>query len=609
MPSRIFADTDILSLIQTFEASDPWTPKNETPPLISNFSITHLIPTTHLVARLAQVLSEPDRKTALSKSLLADILEIDESNLQVVLQASRHEIHVNARGEILPGALLQRITSTLRELVDSRVVDLTAFAKKYNLDVEVLKKLVQGGLSQWRHFASDKQGELYCSAEVSHDIRQILSRHMNEAASSASKVDVSAISEFADYSTDVIMAIIRDAGDDITKGAFQIEDGRVVFVPSAFAQAEQERLWENLNSRVEEVLDRVDKNGICGIDSGDLALRNALTTGRASGDVELLFAPNSDVKAARGSSARQGGHVVLRTALETSLESLKSALDDTIQAKWTAGERKLDHNEMLRGLSSDLPRDQSQLGKLIIDSGRYSSELEAHLRSKIITLEAGDQETYLKSLVERLLIPIHLYSSGLEIVQDEALRTRLSNYACSHLLGEIPSLADDLKARHLLTGIRERDFAKFRTTAAELKEVTALQSAATKLTKKAKWDAQPLSPLQVRQVKTKVLQRTVHAMRPSSTVRPSDVLQHALWILLGVASEGVFISAGKDTSRMIALYESVPGGDATMVEELKVLRDKLKKGEAADKEVGEMREAVKGCIDRFVEETWEHRWT
>jgi hypothetical protein len=283
------------------------------------------------------------------------------------------------------------------------------------------------------------------------------------------------------------------------------------------------------------------------------------------------------------------------------LAKLKNFVDEIIRTRWASGERKFDLGEMMRNLKSGKGRIHSPLDQVIIGSGSYSSELEAQLRTTTAACEAADHETYIQLLIDRLLIPVQLYSAGLDIVHDESLKARLSTYATSHLLSETDSLAADFKTQNLLTGSRERDFTKFRSTAAaEISALPALQTAATKLAKKAKWDAQPPSATRTRETKTKILQRTAHAMKPSSTARPSDVLQHALWILLGVANEGVFISAGKDTSRMIALYESIPNADEMMVEKLRVLRDKLKKGEAVDDEVRETRELVRKRVEEFV---------
>jgi hypothetical protein len=614
MPSRIFSDTDILSLIQTFEASNPWPSnsksesENEHPPLTLNTSRTHLIHTTHLHSHLLQILHSPSQKHALSKSHLADLLDITPSNLEKLLTITpqQQRITITTKNEILPESVLERIKSTLRDLLSTKIVDLRAYAEKNYLEILPFMNLLdEEETKRWRHLVSPHPNEyLWCFPSVLENLHEILARYFSEAVTDAKKLVVSQIPELEEYDHEVIMAIFKARGGDNPDdgGTCKVEEeGRVVFVPRNFELAEEKRRRRELEDRVEDLVDRVAKNSYCEIEDGDDDLREAVM-GRLGEIGMLLFASSADAKAARGSSLRQKCYIVARMNVESSLASLKAAIEEEAQTRWAKGERKLEYSEILRELYKNQGRHQSQLEKIIIDSGSFTSELEAHLRSKIATLDAADQETYLKLLIERLLIPGHLYILGLEIVQDEALRARLSTYACSHLLSDISSLADELKAQHLLTGAREKDFTRFRSTATELKDLSALQSAATKLAKKSKWDAQPFSTVQTRQIKTTILQRTAHAMRPSPTIRPSDVLQHALWILLGVASEGVFISAGKDTSRMIALYENVSHADAAMVEKLKGLRDKLKKGETADEEVREMRELVKGSIDAFVRE-------
>jgi hypothetical protein len=604
MPSKIFTSDDILDLVNSFESSKSWNKTDEEPPLIRNTSSSYLFTTQTLTNRLSQVLSESDRKTSLSKTKVAQILDIDTEGLEILLRSPACEVKFDQRGNILPGALLKGIKSSLQDLINTRIVDLNKFAREHDLDLHVLKALVWDELPSWITLAMDgtspKLDELYYSAEAGKRLHHILSTHVKSADSTSSKTDITALPEFSEYAIEIVRAVWNDGDGKEPRGMFVVEGGHVVYVPDGFVQAEERRRREIIDAHIGEILAVVAREDFCVLEAGDAVLRDAIAS-KAGEEVAFISTLEQDAKSGKRVQTKEKVYVVRSAALEDSLAKLKYLLNEVTRTRWASGERKFDLGEMMRGLKPGKGQVPSPLDQVIISSGSYSSELEAQLRTTAAACEAADHETYIQLLIDRLLIPVQLYSSGLDIVHDESLKARLSTYATSHLLSETDSLAADFKTQNLLTGPRERDFTKFRSTAAaEISALPALQTAATKLAKKAKWDAQPPSATRTREIKTKILQRTAHAMKPSSTARPSDVLQHALWILLGVANEGVFISAGKDTSRMIALYESIPDADEMMVEKLRVLRDKLKKSEAVDDEVRETRELVRKRVEEFV---------
>ena len=86
-----------------------------------------------------------------------------------------------------------------------------------------------------------------------------------------------------------------------------------------------------------------------------------------------------------------------------------------------------------------------------------------------------------------------------------------------------------------------------------------------------------------------ILKQKVEAMKRMK--RASDLLQNITWILLTDKREGLFMSSGKDTSRMIKLVKE---DDGEMGVKLEGWRDLVKGGKDTDAERKEMRElAVK----------------
>ena len=93
--------------------------------------------------------------------------------------------------------------------------------------------------------------------------------------------------------------------------------------------------------------------------------------------------------------------------------------------------------------------------------------------------------------------------------------------------------------------------------------------------------------------------------RKRQAMRGSDVLQNTIWILLCAVvhkqsgQDVLFVSSGKDTTRMIKLYQGLAGSKSDYAKQLEVWKDKLKAGQAGDEEIKEMREAAGAAVENM----------
>ncbi|KAH0137418.1 hypothetical protein KCU82_g18288, partial [Aureobasidium melanogenum] len=78
--------------------------------------------------------------------------------------------------------------------------------------------------------------------------------------------------------------------------------------------------------------------------------------------------------------------------------------------------------------------------------------------------------------------------------------------------------------------------------------------------------------------------------------RSSDLLQNVIWVLLARQREGLYMSSGKDTSRMIKMVKE---NDADAGAKLEVWRDLVKQGKDTDDTKKEMREVAANAVEEL----------
>jgi hypothetical protein len=238
--------------------------------------------------------------------------------------------------------------------------------------------------------------------------------------------------------------------------------------------------------------------------------------------------------------------------------------------------------------------DDSKLSKLLALSDSHEQIREA-AEEQIRELNEEDHQKLGQLLEARLIIPLQLYAAGIDSVEDATLKQHLEDFVTDHFrLEVVPHIIKAAREQRLLGDrSREREMDKFRTISAEAKTFAALQTSVSKVQKKLR--IKHADDEVVKHAKYRTLQATVKSMRHIS--RGSDVLQNLIWIMLARHSEGLFMSSGKDTSRMIKQYQVV--GDAEMAAKLSKWRDLLKTGEQSEDDTKAMQEAAKTAVEEL----------
>ena len=171
----------------------------------------------------------------------------------------------------------------------------------------------------------------------------------------------------------------------------------------------------------------------------------------------------------------------------------------------------------------------------------------------------------------------------LEFVTDWARRTL------------VPEIILSIKNDKLsVTKLCSRELDKFSEAVQAAKTLSEVNASAAKLARKQKIDQPDATALS--EIKRAVLDDKVAWMKRAK--RSSDLLQNLAWVLLASTREGLFVSSGKDTSRMIKLFQT--DGDAVVGTRLGELRDLVKGGNETDLEKAEMREMARAALEKML---------
>ena len=298
----------------------------------------------------------------------------------------------------------------------------------------------------------------------------------------------------------------------------------------------------------------------------------------------LQLLPAGD-RASRNGVPQITSTLLIKSALlDNELTGMKSSAIARAEQIWRSGDRASSLKSFVQSLQRNelyLPN-QSELWQLLAQTDR-ANELLSAVREKLEQLENETQEKFNQLVEARLLAPLQLYTSGIGTIKDNTLKEHLEDFVFDHFKREV--IPQMIKAVHEQSLLREKDrerqVEKFRQATSESKNFEQLQTAISKFSKKFKIE-QPDEDM-LKRVKEKTLQAAVKSLVQMK--RGSDVLQNLIWIALAREREGLFMSSGKDTSRMIKQVE-----EKKIAEQLVNWRDLLKSGGESREEVQRMRE-------------------
>lgn len=247
--------------------------------------------------------------------------------------------------------------------------------------------------------------------------------------------------------------------------------------------------------------------------------------------------------------------VVTHQTLQETLEESQLALTSTVKADRAQGVRTpLASDQVALGLRSKRPG----LVSLLLQS-QYRETLDAALASAVDELDHELRHRFEQLFQMTVMAPLHLYAAA--CVGDITLKQNQEAFIGGYFRREaIPQFAETARREGLIrkgpfpgdkARLRDTEFLEETCGPIVPKTLTEVQAAVMKLARKQNIAAPDAE--QINMIKRETLKQKGRAIRKMS--RGSDVLQNLIWILFARASEGLFMSSGRDTSRMIEQYK------------------------------------------------------
>lgn len=381
----------------------------------------------------------------------------------------------------------------------------------------------------------------------------------------------------------------------VEKGAFGLR-----FTPQTLLVQQEDQLKQDQDTYVRKAVDGLIEQGYCEVtaDARPPILRQVDGANLVRAIKDAFKQSNSDttlVELFAETGKSESSFLIAEDTLSTRTSSLASRAKDIATEQWRNRQPGEDIIYSPSSLLTSSTTSTPDLDETILSSDKDSDQqIQTSFEH---TLQDLQQETTLllaTTIQKELLAPLRLYTQGLETITDPTLQQRVQDFLFDWARKDlIPTLLATLKDHNLIPSKpASREIEKFSNATTSAKSLEDITTATTKLSRKLKIE-QP-SPSLLQTQKLAMLEQKVAAMKRMK--RSSDLLQNVCWVLLAGRREGLFVGAGKDTSRFIKMVKE---GDGTMGTVLEGWRDVVKKGEDGEKERVEMREAAVKAVEDF----------
>jgi hypothetical protein len=587
----IFAPPDIASIVAAFPPPEPTKGQAS---LVRSASGEKLYNSQKVLARFESLLEASKDRIPISN--LASILGIRDSDW--LLAPYHGPLSYSQDGRtLIPNIELRRILDSLVEATDQGFVDTSNWSAKHDIHKDSLQS------------ALEREAETYGTEEIQcHSPRpgkRFMFRQSNLSSTQAAveeairdarpeKCDLSA--RLSHIPVDLLDWTARSvARSRELDGDIDFIHGKVIFTPNEYHSTNQQKLEEARKKKIDQAIEDAESEGFTYLsDSNDQSIKSGVSarigrTDLASKLRVLDLDDESLVVATHGSFD----------------EALRDLTDAAVKQTTLLWNKHTDEppsdTQILSNLAATKP-----LATHILNS-HHRITISSAVHTTFSTLSATDRFDFIEATQLKIVAPVSLYAASLEVVADEALKSRLDTYTTEILKTDIiPAAIQHLRSTGLLQREKSRtkDLEKFSLAISSAQSLSDISSSSAKLCRKQKIDTP--SPAQFREAKLQAIRQKFETMnRKRPAMRGSDVLQNTLWILLCAAvyrhseQDVLFVSSGKDTTRMIKFYQNLPGNNADDGKKLEVWKDKLKAGQASDEELREMRVTAGAAVEEM----------
>lgn len=601
----IFVEEDIEKLIQAFP---PLSLAGTRPTVVRSLSGHGLVDLASILKKFESMLEKED--SLLEISTLHSLLGVEKDAEQSILDQCSLQLYYSKDGRsLIPVSVADTIHQQLVDLARTSFVDISAFTARQDIALESIERWIKFDAGEkWQPFLVEEKRFL-CSQGVRAKIETRIRQAIHEAGSEVCNVSAS-------FDDEVQTPILQSLVETITKdqGGDVILDGaQVIYVPSEYSDAAEERYRQAQIDRVHLMTSELEDNRFCliqlrdtsknvpaggtmDLDELEKAVRAKFEEWHAEGTQLRAVACSLESADPMQRQTRDSQAVLLVDSgiLQHELGRLKATSLSLVENNFSRDGNYPEPAAIMETLNGTSVSPRPGLSRLILRS-ECVAELEEAVRDRIDELRHGEHVRLLQLLEARILAPFQLYTTGINTIIDATLRQHLEEFVFDHFRREVIPLS--IKTAQDSNLLREksscREVEKLRQAVVDAKTLTALQGSVAKFTKKMK--VRSTSADTIKTVWIRTMQQSIKSMKQMT--RPSDILQHLIWILLAQQSGGLYMSSGKDTSRMIKQYESV--GDAEMASRLSQWRNLLKAGQESKEDLQMMRHVATLTVEKM----------
>lgn len=601
--TSIFTSADIATLVANFQPVS----FEDRPLLVRSKSGDSLVQFEKGLSKLEHLLEEGNDR--LEKLKIPTLLGVqDGAEKAMYARLSKPLCESKDRRFLIPRSETSKVMKTMRRKATEGFVDLSTLATEQDITQESLRQLID--VSEWNDFREFDDGfrTFLCSSKVVESVKAEIRDAIGSSGTEICELPSVVADEVPFLPLKKLASeVVSDMGGEI-----RLEGDHINYVPANYSAAVEARLRQLRDDRITEFVHHLDRHGYCVVypevmeefesafgNDEDVAESVKRRFQKSSPhDMNLQTITVSDVP--RKTTKTPQGLVettvlVTPAALEQELNAMKSAVSCHAVSVWRQGERILNPGAVVKTLTPDAfsVARKSELAKMLFRS-EYAREMEAVARRQLEDLEKEEQGKLAQLVEARLVIPLQLYTAGIDGITDATLKQHLEDFMADHFCREvIPYMVQAAREQKLLRA-KEKEIEKFKQTCIETKTLADLQNAVAKLSRKLKLES-PNADL-VQKVKLRTLQTAVKSMQKMT--RGSDVLQNLIWVLLAQQTQGMFMSSGKDTSRMIKLVEATGSSETAAM--LVQWRDALKTGQETKDDLQRMRDMAKASVEAMV---------
>lgn len=573
----IFSEVDVRQLIQCLPPSPAQ--------LRRSLSGESLIRTAAIRQRFLDILNQEHNFVSI-RDLTARLDIVDDDWL--LKDESIIVIHSRDGKRLLPNPMQIRIANELEERCKHAYIDIQQEALTRDIALECIRSLIVARCSEQIITLVATGNHQYAVSRSHHDETvQRLRSNMLRTQREASVLDLGSDGLACPR------AVLVDNATDWLKHADSGLSGTltsakaIIFTPSSAVQSKSK---QESQLKADRAVSALKDRGywLRGtprvMDRGDAEIAAETIIQQASGDnpEPMVIKCNQDTSVTA---------LIMPTTLNHRLQRLKGVVRDAATQQWSQRSADTDFVPSSRSIVDTVKeQDYAELDMIILQSEEGSGIL-SDLEQAISDMRSAAEKDFASAMQQDIATTAQLYINGVNtITSDESLRQRTSEHVTQYLKTEVisPVLARIRSEKLTTTRTSHVEVERFSTALNEARDPDQINVAIKRVCRKLKLsssgtktpvesknsavnpmeDTKGLTPIAVKKY---ILDRKLGAMQRMK--RASDLLQHAIWIMLATLpieaySMSLFVTSGKDTSRMIKLCSAViddnlsrPGGD------------------------------------------------